>query len=563
MKRREFLGKSITAFGGSLISGEMLTWMGNQLVEGAMQRALAETTGQSLRNYVVFYLFGAPQRYLFDHFLKIRNDDVIIGNPMVHTRYSGGAGTAADPVYALNRFVRGNGSEILVPPYWDTSVQVSSGTAQMKTLLNNMFVMRGYGSGADGHPANAIKQSHPVPSIASIGGLVADASSALFPAVQYPFSGSVSAYMTSGKAPVQPIFAGPNDNLLNILHKPFRTVTEAKPVSDLRKRYADFADEIQARIKSNFDADPRFQSVSRDLASKARKTIATGLGDFDAFWSTAFARYNNIVHSAARAMNVPGFTDQAIVAGAAGDARFRITTVGDPIFCDPGVDLRQAIAGWNFAPLPQMLAFVEFCLKQKLVQTFELGTGFFRPAGLTFRVGGADVTIQHVFDEHLTGSFASLLIDQTLFRGFGAGLVELTNQLKAASGSSGGTLFDDTVIHITSEFERSPRNDGSGSDHGFDGMVTSVLSGAIRNGPFVVGNIRRQDDNPGVYTGTWGYRAQTNVQGQNVLLTPTHIASTLSQILGSPKNPWGNLAPPLAVMENGQLKLSVGEGGIV
>jgi hypothetical protein len=63
------------------------------------------------------------------------------------------------------------------------------------------------------------------------------------------------------------------------------------------------------------------------------------------------------------------------------------------------------------------------------------------------------------------------------------------------------------VIHVASEFSRSARVDGSGSDHAFEGAVTSVWSGAIQK-PIVLGNIRQNASvstaRDPVYAGTWG-----------------------------------------------------------
>ena len=61
--------------------------------------------------------------------------------------------------------------------------------------------------------------------------------------------------------------------------------------------------------------------------------------------------------------------------------------------------------------------------------------------------------------------------------------------------------FDDTLIHVASEFNRSPLYNARGSDHGFNGSGCSLYSGRIEN-PILIGNIK--NDEMEQYQGEWG-----------------------------------------------------------
>src|SRR5690606_29840045 len=136
------------------------------------------------------------------------------------------------------------------------------------------------------------------------------------------------------------------------------------------------------------------------------------------------------------------------------------------------------------------------------------------------------------FDSHGTGSMAQNHIFSSMYRGLSAGLLELIQVLK----SNG--LFEDSLIQIVGDFGRSPRADGSGSDHGFNGMVSSLYSGAFSGGAKIIGNIRKDVSSlhvPTTYPGTWGERATTQINSkygsQTIKPSPLHLASTVLELL--------------------------------
>jgi uncharacterized protein (DUF1501 family) len=141
------------------------------------------------------------------------------------------------------------------------------------------------------------------------------------------------------------------------------------------------------------------------------------------------------------------------------------------------------------------------------------------------------------------------------YRGLSSCLLELIDVCKATQTPDGKNLFNELLIHLASDFNRMPRANGSGSDHGFNGASTTLISGAIQ-GLKITGNIAI---NPGAsfpnvasYPGTWGFAAPfqgTFMSGRKV--NAGNLASTISTILRIP-SPSPN-DPSLVVESSGNI----------
>ncbi len=73
------------------------------------------------------------------------------------------------------------------------SQQVYSSNSQRRALsdlLDNMLVIRGFASGIDGHPFNAVVQQAPLGGVSTLSGLAAESSVSTFDAVQWPGRGA-------------------------------------------------------------------------------------------------------------------------------------------------------------------------------------------------------------------------------------------------------------------------------------------------------------------------------------------------------------------------------------
>jgi hypothetical protein len=142
------------------------------------------------------------------------------------------------------------------------------------------------------------------------------------------------------------------------------------------------------------------------------------------------------------------------------------------------------------------------------------------------------------------------------YRGITAGILELISKLKAKN------TFANTLIQFQSDFGRITRTSNTGSDHGFNQMVTSAISGGFSGGPYVVGNVSRTGLN-GDYAGTQGLGASIKDYNQKGRPTPMAPASTVAELLAVDHNPYANSAAPLVKIKNGKLEYEFGKGAIV
>jgi hypothetical protein len=131
------------------------------------------------------------------------------------------------------------------------------------------------------------------------------------------------------------------------------------------------------------------------------------------------------------------------------------------------------------------LVMMEFILENKLSQNIHGSVGELNGLNIPF-TGPTDLVKLDGFnnDSHNTGSLATLFYFTKYYQAVGACLLAFTQHLKKIG------QFDKSIIFINSEFNRSARNDGSGSDHGWDGSNFSLLSGAI-DGLKVIGSVKK------------------------------------------------------------------------
>ena len=507
------------------------------------------------RNYLNINLFGSPNRWVFDQFLKTKASETINAAPMVSTRLSATNGSYTDAEYATVDY-----KGVQVPPVWMTQVRSGSGSRSMSELLEHMIVFRGFGSGVDGHPGNLVKQFLPLPSAGSTTGNMADHSGALMKAIQFPSGlSSTTAFASPKGLGASAIgYGGPPTNAIRTLMNPFIKRPENNNLEMMRTRYKDLVGLAQGVLNQHAsNSAKQIASVQSDQ-EKALKTLREGLEDLDSAWAGLFGKYKNVVEGSFRD-RAAGFSDLPIPGnddGTSGEMKTSIIS-GNVFFPPSTFDIRNTVNEAQLDVMAQSFALAEFVFTRGLTNAMEIGQ--FDPNNLksTFSrdnaAGKYAAPIERVygyqFDEHNTGAVSSVFLSSCLYRALGAGMAELVSVLKAKD------LFKKTVIHVCSEFGRAPRDSGGGSDHGFDSMVASVFTGMRTGGPLVLGNINRSGTN-GIYganyAGTFGWKAPTNIQGSGTtFLQPGHVASSIAVLLGYKHNPWTNTASPLLYLDNG------------
>ena len=570
--RRKFISAS-SGLGAGAYLAPPLNQLVDSILKGIIGNAQADSLAQAPRNYVNILIPGAPPRFCFDHFLRTNESDpAVLPNRIVSNCFlppANAAGTA-DTAYKTIRY-----NNLLVPHFFSHSLVTSSGTVPATSLLENMLVVRGTCTDIDGHLQNALFQQTPISGLPSISGAVADASDRRFGAVQMPGRGVWSAFASKKGRAVSNIGAEPFGALSTLL-KMFQPIepTGAKTNKERRQNAYDRGRTILKKYIS--DGLPGSESLSKSFLD-AEAQLKVGIAGVDQEWAALMAKYRNAIEASVKQRNLPGISDFAIRSDES-----NVTSEspgGDPafsrfaayLFSPRGLhtliqhrefDLRDSLANVTCLGMASGFALAEYLLLKNLSSVVEIGLGF-QLDGLLFRSAFARSTgtkredivnsdYSLAMDMHEMGQFPSLYFSHALFRGVAGGILELSQKLRATR-SNGKSLFDETVIHLTTEFERAPRSDGTGSDHGFNAGITSAFSGAIKRGPIVVGNVfNKPDRGPTMkfpwygYEGSWGLGAPMSTLN-GLTPNPSHVAATIAALLRLPTNFWENTARPLIV----------------
>lgn len=544
--RREILAAGGITATGLFVAQSPVERVLNALSESFVKRAQAEASGvEGVRNYLNVIMAGAPSRYVFDHWLRTNNSDPAAQfNVMTATKYynSGGRAGGLTGEYFQYR-------DLLVPHMFSHSVHSSKGARPLTDLLNNMLVIRGYGTGFDGHPFNATAQQAPVGGVASILGLAADHSAKTFEAVQFPDRGDYGSFASMHGKALNKLGSPPVTTLMEGFGAPAASRSKGR---DLKNRNRAAYEEAQARLKAYARSDYAGSEIIGKNLQNAAALMAKGVTDVDAFWGPAVNRYKSVIETSMRQSGLAGISDLALISNHDHTWRLHVASGNRGLVLSNDYDLRSGLAGMG-APylLAESLALAEYTLTRGLVTSLDLWAG--ESVGILLKEVGSGAAVAHhvIHDMHESGASAGLLYSTAYYRGLAAGLLELIDILKA-NQVGGKDIWSETVIQLISDFGRSARSDGSGSDHGFNQMVTSVYSGAFTNGPFVVGNISTSGSSA-TYAGTQGVGVAIDGYNQAGRPTPVAAASTVAELLRVPENPYKNLAAPLVSLRDSSL----------
>lgn len=550
--RRHFLKQSIATSSLGLLSTQIppVSQFLKLISDNIFNKANASNYGKS-PNYIAFHLSGAPARWCFDQFLKTQNSQNIISNLGVATHLIGDNNSYANAAYSTIDI-----DSLPLPPLWNTTVNSSIGNQRsLRELLPHLISFRGYGTGVDGHAANSSRQTNPTPGIGSTTGHVADRSNKLFRAFQFPNLDSFSGYNSVQSTGLNILSANNTSNLFNQLLSPFTQRNDTLPLQFIKVKYGNEINEFYKQIR--FAKSQKFSGLSPlslDFDNSI-KTINEGISDLEQTWPSLYSKYEKIIIDTLRDKTTKGFSDLPIYCP--NSALSNMDVNGKLVRPNTSFDLRACYNTANCFNLISSFALAEFVITRGYCSAMEFGK--LQPTNLMGYFNGETDPIQFSleFDQHNFGVIPMTYFNSMFFRAFGAGLLEFIDQLKKIN------VFDNSFIHLVQEFGRTPRNDGSGSDHAFDGMITSIFTGANTLKPIVVGNISK-GESPDSFniTGTYGNRALTEVNGKLQLLTPAHVTSSLASLMKLDFNPWANVAPPL-LNYSGDALISTTSGEIV
>ena len=530
------------------------------IVKGLINSAAAEETGtQTGKNYINFAMLGAPLRYHFDHWVRTNPSDPALHlNLMTATKYTNDHGK-------WNGLEHGyfNHNGVLVPHLFSQSVNLSSGEKNISELLKHMVVMRGYGTGIDGHPTNYMRQTAPVGGLSSLTGLAAEASSKIFDAVQYPgnnFNGYSQYYSKNGKSLT---LVDGGSNPAHMLLEGFSAPPADRRASkNLIERNAAAVDLAKQRLATYINSDAAGAKVLAKNHANALALIKRGTSNLDSYWPAAIERYRGVINGALRKTGIPGISDIPLIFNEdvswgnnftpvtqipKSTSLWRLGGGVETVNLNLSFDLRDAVANATFNLLAEGFAFAEFVLKEQLSSSLDILVNI-----ITLNILQLGNTVRNDFnlttDMHETPAPVATFIMNQYYRALTAAMLELIEQLKNTKISN-RDIWTDTVFHVTSDFGRSARINCTGSDHGFNQMISSAFAGDVKNGPHVVGNVLTTPT-----IGCQGIAAPIENYNQKGMPTPIMMASTVAELLKISPNPFANIAAPLCVYENGVLK---------
>ena len=509
---------------GSLCCGSLhpISLLARNLVDGLIADAQAQS-GFQTKKYVSILYPGAPIRWVWDGFLNPGNETIVpnaaVQNWLVQNTYN-----PADPTnttYRAELVTLPNNSSIYLAPLWNRNIPVSTGgSVQMKSLLNNTLIMRGVDVQADaGHVLGPARTIYPLGASASLTGLVADAHPETpLPAVGFLGNHNYMDPFFQGYRSlrgISPTLVNSSNNALENTLSPF-IVSDAGTLANLTKlnsapvqaAISNAMTELGNYAKSSMPgSDVLYQNYD-----SARNLFQTSFGDLrNVVYPALYNKYQNLAALCAHTA-IPNILPNS---GASGS----------------GYDL----ASNNFfSEIAWQFAVAEYLLVNGLSSSISICSG-----------GAAGVAgLGNFNDEHTEGNRQkSLICHSYQFLLLSAMLYEFRRVLIA------NNLWNDTVVHITSEYGRSPQNTGGGSDHAPAAGVVTIMSGAITR-PTFIGNIKYDSQPGGLYQGTNGDAAPVQTQSGTRIITNNIAASTVASILGV-QNPLTQSSSIVAVDPSG------------
>lgn len=515
--RREFLklaASSMGAAGMSSIVAEIL-------VGSIYNRAFAADAAKSF--YIHFTLPGGPPRWYFDLVQNPRGVTSDYQNKGGFGNFVAGGSGVARAIHKNYKFTSG-GSTFYLPPVW---AYPRSGD-KAADLLQHMQMFRGVDMQINNHGLSNKRQIAPVIGGYSITGRMADASnlplSSVIAATRGVGNPAGDAYRSQRSPAAAPAILDKGTNPLQALMNPFRP----RLASDLndpnwQRAVADSLGELD-EYAYRIGVRPTAMTNAYD---KAIELIESGKFDIYKKWTEAHKRYNAALNEALAVASVKRMFNQAVRAD--GSKQFGISNQG----VNAQGDVRDLFAaGASINGFADAFALSEILVTENITSSIVMPLGPI--SGL--KLGGRAMQATH--DQHGIGAVPSIVVTNTFYRAVINCLQELVGNLKK------GGQFDNTVIHIGSEFSRTPRENGTGSDHGFYGASSTIISGKIRKFG-LIGNIHKKGERTAgdQYSGTWGRAA--NFSNFKRAIYVQDIANTICAMLGVPM-----------VSENGHLLLN-------
>lgn len=542
---RRALLKNILVGTGLCSSGAFNTFLTSMMV-GFAQKANAQAAGDDPAfeemKFISLVMAGGLPRYYWDLPMKPSDSDTLIANPMVATRFNK-SGSQITTEYATTKI---NGYNM--PWIWSGQMPTIGGTVAMKELAQHMLIMRGIDLQIDSHEIDRFRQVAPVPGGISLSGLVADHSNTPIPAIGRNGGGS---YYQGEKGIAYLEMGGTNP--LSAALAPFSPMSSMLSMNNAQVESA--IDAALIRMQKNSQDKNKFLPSTFSSRFNAKKLMLRKFGDLQSQYTTLLNKYRSLItrsFSPTDALKLAGVEDLIVSGTRDGRQRFLENEYYS------GASIQSLTDNQTFiAELAEGMAIAEYMVINGLSSSVNIQSGNFANLicdeafnKVTQKIARTNSRMAYSTDVHFTGTEIGVVLFTRYYRAISACLYELMARLKETKVASGGNLFDKTVMTVTSDFNRLPRLDASGADHGWQGSNFTVISGAIDELQ-VVGNVKTTDVNK---RGTWGIAGGlTELGGREAIIG--NAASTVANILDI-KTPTPN-DMSFTTKEKGKVKLAI------
>lgn len=516
--RRSIL-KSMIMGAGITSTGALNTFL-SAMSMSTMQKAYAQAAGddaafQDLKLISLIMANGAP-RYYWDLPLRPNGNDEFVQNPMCITKFD----KDGNGIYATTKI---NG--VHMSSLWDSNIPTPTGSVSMKELAKNMLTIRGLDLQIDSHEIDRYRQMAPVPGGISLSGLVADHATTPIPAIGRGGGGSYYkgekgiAYLEMNSGDPFSIALNPFKKQENMLSLNNGEVEKA--IENAINRMMAIAPDKNKYLASTYSA--RFNAkkmMMREFLNLSQQ-FTTLKNKYLSLINRSFASYL----PEEKSIMTAGIDDIMLVGNGTDSQR-----VGEAIYYN-GADLRTLTNKKTFIEgLADGFAVAEFMLLNGLSSSVNIVAGNIGAAAFdsfynrTSKLNSSTTSTTVSVDAHFIGSHAALILFSRYYKAVSACIYELTQMLKAKKIANGENLFDRSVVSFASEFNRMPRTDGSGADHGWQGSNYTMFSGAIDE-MLVCGNVKTDSK-----LGTWGLAGGVDyLNGRETIIG--NAASTMAEIL--------------------------------
>lgn len=447
------------------------------ILEGVIGKTYAQELGISPRNYIFISIPGAPHRWGWDPLTAFDDPAKMVFNKGVTTKLI----ADSNDKYTLGEYATTFVKGARMPWMWQFDIPTPTGKAPMSNLMDSMLSIMGINVANPQHPGAQALQHYPLGIPYSLSSYPADISKAPIPHLGLDALANSFKSKTGSAA----LYVRTNNNILNQIMDPFKISQTSQFV--LNKNLIDA--EIKKSMQSMDDFAKSMNPAANSFALNkkgAEEIIKSSYGDLTTVYADLSQKYQSLIDLAKDPITNPlaGLSDKMV---------------------GPDMSILNSIKSSQINRMAGQFAVTEFMILNNLTQSMNFATGPI--AGFNFD----SHSIDHIKDAVATAFWN---------RAVAACLYELISRLKNKG------IYNDTVIQINGEFNRNPRNDGTGCDHGYENASVTYFSGAI-DGLQAIGNTRI-DSPRGGSNGSYGQMANNDGYG---ILNLGHQAASLATML--------------------------------